>query len=137
MRTAVSVFVLSVVLAAGCGAEDSSIGEVPQPLLSDIQAKIFTPGCAAFSSCHATNGPTKCDLTAGKAFGELVGKPAVVNPARTLVVPGDPASSFLVAKLRAHLEEGDGEPMPLRNPPLREEQIAAIEQWIADGALDN
>ena len=137
MRTLAFVFLLSAGLVAGCGGDGSTIVEVPQPLLSDIQAKIFTPGCAAFSSCHATNGPAKCDLTPGRTYGSLVGKTAVVNRARTLVVPGDPDSSFLIAKLRGQLEEGDGEVMPQRNPPLPEEAIQAIEQWIADGALDN
>ena len=137
MRSLAPALLLALVLGAACGADDASIGEVPQPLLSDIQAKVFTPSCASFSSCHATNGPTKCDLTAGKAYAELVGTRAVVNPVHTLVVPGDPDGSFLIAKLRGHLAEGDGEPMPMRNPPLSEEAIAAIEQWIADGALDN
>jgi hypothetical protein len=137
MRTLAFVFLLGGTFAAGCGGDDSPIVEVPQPLLSDIQAKIFTPSCAGFSSCHPTNGPAKCDLTAGRSWSTLVGKPAVVNHARTLVVPGDPEASFLIAKLRGHLTEDDGDPMPLRNPPLPEEAIQAIEQWILEGAQDN
>ena len=137
MRNLAFVFLLSTMLVGGCGSEDVPIVEVPQPLLSDIQAKVFTPSCASFSSCHASNGPAKCDLTLGRSYASLVGKNAVVNHARTLVVPGEPESSFLVAKLRGHLETGDGEAMPLRNPPLSEDVIAAIEQWIADGAQEN
>jgi hypothetical protein len=137
MRTIAFVFLLAAALAGGCGGDDSPIVEVPQPLLSDIQEKVFTPSCAAFSSCHATNGPAKCDLTSSRSFATLVGRSAVVNPSRTLVVPGDPEGSFLVAKLRGHLETADGDPMPLRNPPLPEEVIQAIEQWIAEGAQNN
>lgn len=121
---------------AACGSEDPEVRtEVPQPLLADIQEKVFSPGCAAFSSCHSTTGHAgRCDLTAGSAWTSLVGKTANSDSSRVLVVPGHPEQSFLIAKLRGALANGEGERMPLRNPPLSEETIQAIEAWIASGA---
>jgi hypothetical protein len=47
-----------------------------------------------------------------------------------LVAPQDPANSYLIAKLRA-LPGICGTPMPRNAPPLPEQEIAAIESWIA------
>ncbi|MEY3460001.1 MAG: hypothetical protein RL215_3158, partial [Planctomycetota bacterium] len=48
------------------------------------------------------------------------------------VVPGDPASSLLIARVSSH----DGsERMPPEGEPLKQEQIAAIQQWIQAGAV--
>lgn len=50
----------------------------------------------------------------------------------TLVAPSDPGASLLIEKLRP--SPSCGERMPLSGLPLRDEDIAAVEQWIADGA---
>lgn len=128
--------ILALLLASACGGTgDPGVDQVPQPIFSDIQAKIFSPSCAAFSSCHSSLGLAgRCDLTAGKAYADLVGRPSNTNPAKTLVVPGHPEQSFLIAKLRGQLGPGEGERMPLHNPPLSEATINAIEDWIAAGA---
>ena len=47
-----------------------------------------------------------------------------------VIVPGKPAESLLVRKLKGQA----GERMPLRQPPLADEAIKKIEAWIADGA---
>jgi hypothetical protein len=134
MRALVVVVSMSLVAcASGDGTDVTPL--VPQPVLSDIQAKIFTPSCAAFSSCHNPGGQAaKCDLTVGRSWAELVNQPSHENPVHTLVIPGDPENSFLVKKLRGELGPDDGDPMPLRNPSLSEAQIQAIETWIAGGA---
>jgi hypothetical protein len=46
------------------------------------------------------------------------------------IVPGKPAESLLVRKLRGQA----GERMPLRQPPLPDDVITKIEKWIAEGA---
>lgn len=47
-----------------------------------------------------------------------------------VIVPGKPAESLLVKKLKGQA----GERMPLRQPPLADEVVKKIEAWIADGA---
>jgi hypothetical protein len=48
----------------------------------------------------------------------------------SLLVPGKPADSLLIKKLRGTA----GERMPMGKPPLPDEVIARFEQWIADQA---
>ncbi|RYG34373.1 DUF1553 domain-containing protein, partial [bacterium] len=51
------------------------------------------------------------------------------------VVPGDPAASELVRRLKGL---GDKPAMPMGFPPLSKADIAKVERWIAEGAtLDN
>lgn len=47
-----------------------------------------------------------------------------------VIVPGKPAESLLIKKLKGQA----GERMPLRQPPLADEITKKIEAWIADGA---
>ncbi len=125
---------------AGCGGETTSDFEpvVPEARFASIYAEVLSPSCASFASCHSSVGKAGgCDLSPMKAYGALVGTESVQAPGKTLVVAGDPDASFLVAKLRGHLEEGEGDRMPLGNPPLSEAQILAIEAWIAAGALND
>ena len=50
------------------------------------------------------------------------------------IVPGKPEASELVRRVR--LPRDDDEAMPLGDgPALSEPQIAALEKWIADGAV--
>lgn len=57
------------------------------------------------------------------------------------VVPGEPDSSFLMAKLTGDSDtianNHGGEPMPLRIPPLTEEQLGLVETWITNGAQND
>ena len=54
---------------------------------------------------------------------------------RVLIEPGDPDSSFLLEKVRA--TPRFGRQMPLWHDPVTEDELATIERWIAEGALDN
>jgi mono/diheme cytochrome c family protein len=47
------------------------------------------------------------------------------------LVAGKPAESLLIGKLKG---TADGQRMPLRQPPLPDEQLARFEQWIREGA---
>jgi len=130
----------------GCGSDfeapDATVSEplVPEPRLSSIQENVFTPGCAAFASCHDSNSPAAdLNLTDGHSYAQLVNVKSSINPEETRVIPGFSEDSFLIKKLRDHLGplEQDGEAMPLRNPPLDEETIQAIEEWIDAGAAND
>jgi|SRR6266508_2355516 len=118
-----------------CGGGGSDGTAVPLAQLSDIQQKIFSPSCAAFSACHSPSGKAgKCLLTAGNSYNSLVNHVASGNPAKMLVTPGHTESSFLLEKLRGELGPDEGDPMPLNNPSLSDAQIQAIADWIAQGA---
>jgi mono/diheme cytochrome c family protein len=104
------------------------------PTLDEIQANVFTPIC---SVCHT--GPTSnalpggMDLTdADASFANLVGVASVQVPALSRVEAGDPDNSYLIQKIEGTASEG--EPMPLGGPPLNDDVIDDIRQWIADGA---
>ena len=49
-----------------------------------------------------------------------------------VIVPGKPADSLIVKKIKG--TAADGQRMPLRQPPLPDDVIAKIEKWIEEGA---
>lgn len=101
--------------------------------LAWIQDNIFTPSCGSFSVCHqgVANAALGLNLEAGNTEGNLVGQPSVGNPAETLVVPGDPANSYLMVVLGSY-DRSDltYETMPPNNPLVCVEKRDAIERWI-------
>ncbi|HEY8521885.1 MAG TPA: hypothetical protein VIN61_17570 [Gammaproteobacteria bacterium] len=106
-----------------------------QPTLASIQARVFGPICSACHTGPASNAlPQGMDLTSEQAsFASLVGVASVERPALQRVAPGDPDASYLVHKIEGAPTIG-GDPMPLGGPPLDAATIAAIRQWIANGA---
>jgi len=131
---------LALLACLGC-AEDGSMlpspeGEI-QPTLASIQEHVFTPVC---TECHAPGltGAFMLLDTEGHSYDYLVGANAPPSSLycrpRLRVTPGDPDNSCIVMKL----EDAPGilnNPMPPPpRPPLPQEQIDAIRQWILDGA---
>ncbi len=120
------------------GGTFMSAFEVQQPVitatLTEIQNDIFTPSCAT-AGCHSgSNPPDGLLLTAGDAWSNIVNVDAVQVDLKR-VKPGDPDNSYLVRKV-----EGNGivaNRMPLGAPPLSQEQIDLIRQWVLEGAADN
>lgn len=98
------------------------------PIGYDRVAPIFAQRCV---KCHTAGG-----LMGGPPEGYRLGSYAetVSTGDRVRVVPGSPGASALVRRVR-----GQSLPrMPYDGPPfLTEEEIALIEQWIADGARDS
>ncbi|MGB5257190.1 MAG: Ig-like domain-containing protein [Woeseiaceae bacterium] len=104
------------------------------PTLDQIQAIVFSPKCA---SCHAgagsTSGIANMDLrNADAAFNTLVNIASVQDGAVVRVLPGQPDNSYLVHKIEGVAPVGGIMP-PTGMLPAAE--IAAIRQWITDGAL--
>jgi len=105
---------------------------------TSISQTILTPRCAT-SACHSGNPPANnvpVSLDEDRAYQELVGVPSTQLPSMDLVKPGEPAASYLVAKLRGThlLDGGSGDRMPINAEALGEDELQAIEAWISNGA---
>lgn len=91
---------------------------------------------AKCTPCHTTNQPPSAGMslaTPRDAYTSLVqrGVGSSACSSRVRVIPGDGASSYLIAKLRG--EEGIcGAQMPRGRDPLPESEIATILGWIND-----
>ena len=108
----------------------------PTPTLTSIQENIFDTSCA-LSGCHAgANPPQGMNLSAGEAFGNIVGVPSQERPSLLRVDPGSPDDSYLVHKIQGN-SDIVGQRMPLGGSPLSSDQINLIRTWIANGAENN
>jgi hypothetical protein len=118
-------------------ADGRSVGEASSdadtPTLSGVVQPVFDARCAS-QSCH---GVEKADLhlATGVSHGELVSVYSVQVPSWMRVLPGRPDSSYLVVKLAD--DPPGGNRMPIGQPPLPADEIAAIRDWIEAGAADN
>jgi hypothetical protein len=91
--------------------------------------EIFEQRC---SPCHTTGASGGLRLpSATQSYASLVGvgSSSASCSSRTRVVPGDSASSYLIAKLRG-APDICGLPMPRNAPALPEAEISTIEDWI-------
>ena len=70
---------------------------------------------------------------AAGSFANLVGIPSTEVPELDRVEPGDPDNSYVVQKIEG--TQAVGAQMPLGGPPLPQEQMELVRQWITDGAL--
>lgn len=130
--------------AAACDEKLSDLtGPTPNlnPTLSSINQNIIqstdSAGRSACVLCHAGPTPAGRLNLSGDVYAALVNRPSSFKPGAILVVPGDPASSYLYQKL-----EGApgivGRRMPYNGPPyLTDGQIDVVERWIEEGAKNN
>jgi hypothetical protein len=110
------------------------------PLLSDIQVRVFEPSCA-LSGCHNTvSKKGNLILEDGLSLAEILNVTAsnsrAASDGKLLVVPGDSANSFFFQKL-FQPGPGEGGEMPLGSRVISDAAIEAIRLWIDNGALDN
>lgn len=127
-------------LIAGCSGSGEGLDQNGQPLppapqpvsaFKTIQDTIFTPMCV---SCHAgATAPRGLRLEEGVSYAALVNTPSSEVPALLRVQPGNPDNSYLVHKIEGRAAVGQR--MPLGAPPLSQDSINLIRQWIADGAV--
>ena len=155
-RARYPLMILAAAIALDLSAACSSGGggaSAPKPLLSDIQAKIFSPSCALATGCHDANANTvenNLKLTdVATWYAALVGVAAYDTTAGSVgitdrVVAGDPTHSFLVYKLDpANFVNGlspihgIGVLMPNGTPGLSKADRHAIALWISNGAQNN
>lgn len=132
----VAALLLAAAAATGCGDKKSVTGPDtppdPSATFSRVQREVFTPSCA-LSGCHAGASPMLgMSLEAGKAYGNIVGVPAVQS-SRLRVAPGLPEDSFLVSKITA--DAGIvGNRMPLGGPALPSDKQHLVIDWVRRGA---
>ncbi len=107
-------------------------------LRTDIEIPIFANKCAT-TGCHSGDTPVSgMNLSPGFAFLNIVGvaptTPLGQSSGFNRVEPFLPAESHLVERINS---TEDGVRMPLSGDSLSPAEIATIEQWITEGALNN
>jgi hypothetical protein len=145
----------AVLFLPGCGDDDEP-EVIVEPTLESIQANVFAKSCV-FSSCHtdtkrhsAMDGSIMSMLTMKESCDSLMNIPSKRVPGKFRMIPGDPANSYMVAKLenmidpvdRADVDDttGAGRAMPWSNAPLdmplliNMQKRLAIAEWIRQGA---
>lgn len=135
-----SLLILAILTLAGCGElktpTDPGLGGGdpidPTATFTRVQNEVFTPSCTTVA-CHDLIGQQSQQvLLAGRAYQQIVGVPSVEMPALSRVAPGDPANSYLYRKITG--ANITGERMPLQMPPLSDDKIKLVRDWIRRGA---
>jgi mono/diheme cytochrome c family protein len=112
--------------AQATGAEEPGDGGAVSTAAAGTFASvsgIFDRSCI---SCHGDTGADGVDLRSYESImrgGEH----------GAIVVAGNPDESILIHSLRG---QHGAKQMPLNQPPLSEEEIASVEEWIRAGAPD-
>lgn len=125
------------VASAACGTaktptEPGEDPPSPSATFTRVQAEVFTPSCA-LSGCHTGPSPASgMDLSAGRAYGQIVGV-ASVGSSRRRVAPGDVSASYLASKIRGDATITGGR-MPLGGPYLSSDRERLVTDWIRRGA---
>jgi hypothetical protein len=98
---------------------------------------IFNARCA-IAGCHTGDGALAqgLSLDAAVAYNNIVLRTSTQDE-HFIVTPFDLEESHLYHKVTGELEPGQGVQMPNGGPPLSEEQIGAIRNWILEGAAQN
>jgi len=131
----VRLAVLFALLLASCGSDDEAASDAPEPTLASIQLKVFTPKCSN-AGCHhidlakANVSLANEELSVKTMVNVPPSDPTLVAKYPAIVVPGDPARSFLIRKLEGP-GPGEGLRMPQGMPPLDAAALDAIKKWIA------
>lgn len=125
------VLVGAVVVLAGAGCGDAAV-----PTSTQLRENVFEPRCGA-TGCHGGSNPARgLDLVTDPRAA-LVDVKSVVDPAQKYVVAGNIDDSLLLKVLRGPVASSDGANDCRQMPPgypLQDDDIAAVEAWIADGA---
>lgn len=107
-------------------------------LRADIELPIFQNKCAT-TGCHSGDTPVSgMNLSPGFSFSNIVGvaptTPLGQGSGFNRVEPFFPGQSHLVERINSAV---DGVRMPLSGDSLSPDEIATIESWISEGALNN
>jgi hypothetical protein len=153
--------VLAIAVAiAGCrialdknNAPDAPSGACGEALthsdLTWLENNVFMLQCV-FSGCHnggVTDAGLHPDLRPGNAYTYLVNATSNLDNTRKLVVPSDPAKSYMLVMI-TEIQPADADPpagpiradigpMPMNSMPLCVEKRDAIQRWIMAGAQND
>jgi hypothetical protein len=117
--------------SGSCGCDAS--GAVS---FSSVIAPRLEAACAG-TGCHSGARPKEALLlTAAAAYDELVNMNSEQCSGKKLVVPGNPASSYLINKLLG-VDMCSGTVMPKADMRLPQAEINEISAWICAGASRN
>ncbi|NIP27395.1 MAG: hypothetical protein GWN81_21515, partial [Phycisphaerae bacterium] len=137
MRIAIQI--ASLIIAACSAGSGEGLDEFGRPVvngagadslanLENIQKRIFTPMC---THCHVgAAAPQGLRLDEVNAYGDLVNVPSRQVGSLLRVEPFNPDDSYLVQKIEGTASVGGQ--MPLGGPPVAEDDIQLIRQWILE-----
>jgi hypothetical protein len=140
MRRAFLTALLAATLAwTGCGKmkplptePDGGGPPPPDATFTRVQTEVFSVSCA-LAGCHAGNAPTAgMDLSAGVAYGNIVGVTSTERADLKRIEPGDPDRSYLVKKIRGDADISGGT-MPLVGSITGGQRQLVID-WVRRGA---
>jgi hypothetical protein len=104
----------------------------PTATFTRVQNEVFTPNCTTIA-CHDPLGQqSQLMLIPGQAYGNTVNVASVEMPSLMRIRPNDPGNSYLYRKITGAGITGDR--MPLNQPPLSEQQLSLVRDWIRRGA---
>jgi CHRD domain/Bacterial Ig domain len=101
---------------------------------SEIQTQVLNVSCATVGCHSGATPPAGLDLSAS-AYARLVNVASVEVPSARRIVPGDPASSYLIQKIEGTAAVGAR--MPFGGPYLDAATISRIRAWVSAGAPNN
>ena len=139
MRVRLIPLLILVILVDACGELKSPTdpGTGPDPIdqtatFTRVQNEVFTPSCTQIG-CHDTIGQQQgLILTAGRAYANTVNVQSSQMASLQRVQPNDPQNSYLYRKLTG--AGITGERMPLQLPPLPDDKLRLVRDWIRRGA---
>jgi len=134
-----SCLLIAILLLTACGELKSPTDPLggdgpidPTATFTRVQNEVFTPNCTTIGCHDAVGQQADQVLTAGNAYGNIVGVSSTEMPQLKRIAPGDPAASYLYRKITG--AGITGERMPLQRPPLDEAKIRLVRDWIRRGA---
>lgn len=123
------IAVVAIGLVIPIQAQEKSVPGKQQAELQKQVTTIFKKHCAT-SGCHRGQNPKKkLNLEVDKFVAAIVDVPSLQVDSLKLVDTKNPEKSYLVMKVKG-AKGIVGDRMPEEAPPLKAEEIAAIEQWI-------
>ena len=126
-------------LATGAACDDGGdSGEDAPPTFQELRAEVLTPACV-FQACHKSGaspaGMLNLEGEDDAVHMRIVEAPATIT-GRLLVVPMDPASSYLFEKLVSDTP-AVGTRMPMTGMALEDYRIEKVRAWIEAGAAND
>jgi len=117
----------------GNGGNGGASGN-PNATLAWLQSNVFSGEC---TQCHTGAGaPLGVNWSSESDSCANVGRTSGEMPPLVVIESGNPAASYVIWKVEDSGPNGEaivGAQMPLSNPPLTEETIQNLWDWIADG----